>query len=388
MTVRVALLLLPFALTALGQRISFGVIGGVNATRDFPISRSLYEDPAFPGGLTAFDVFSDVRSPQVGFSVEARMGRGLSVEIDAIQRRLDLQRRLILPGGEIKDNDRLKTVVTWQYPILLKYRLSQRGAVRPFVEGGPSFRTRHDPAPAEPSQLGGTLGAGVEWQWGRVRFSPAVRYTRWQYDGDYPRFATKRDQIELVAGLSYATTPGRWHLAGRPIRFGVTGGTPLTKSLTQPRDSGESIDEVQGYLGGFLLGLEIHDKFSIDVNGLYRPIHASSRFTFPDGQRGSFEFTILTWQVPVLARYRFAPMAGRWRPFAETGPTLRWSGNTNGYTPSRFGWAAGGGLETGYGGIKIGPSVRYTRWAADRPPRWAPGLTKRNQMELLVSLVF
>lgn len=133
--------------------------------------------------------------------MEVEFGKGFSLEGNALHRNLNLRRRFIFPNGLWQDYGRV-VVSTWQWPILLKYRLPSGGMVRPFVETGPSFRTRHRPAPTEPSQIGGTVGAGAEFRWGRFGVSPALRYTRWQYDGDFPRFATKRDQIEFVTGIS------------------------------------------------------------------------------------------------------------------------------------------------------------------------------------------
>ncbi len=120
--------------------------------------------------------------------------------------------RDVFPDGSSRYYDEA-TPSTWEFPMLAKYRIPVRGAVRPFVEAGPSFRTRHMAVPAEPSHFGGTVGTGVEFRFGRFRVSPALRYTRWQYDGDYPRAATKRDQIEFVTGISYATSVPSWRMA-------------------------------------------------------------------------------------------------------------------------------------------------------------------------------
>jgi len=185
-----ALVVLPNLL--FGQRVSFGLIGGTNLTRDFPISRTIFQDPAYRAGLTTFDLFSDSHSFIAGFSAEVEIHSGLSLEVNALHRNLNLQSRFLLPDGSPLQNSS-STVTTWEYPILLKYRLPMVWAIHPFLEAGPSFRTRDNPAPTQPSQFGGTIGTGMEFRVGSVRISPAIRYTRWQYDGDYPRIATKRD---------------------------------------------------------------------------------------------------------------------------------------------------------------------------------------------------
>lgn len=372
----------------LGQRVSFGFVGGTNLTRDFPVSRTVYQDESFPSGLTTFDLFSDTHSFIAGLSVEVNFGRGLSLEGNALHRNLQLKRRFIFPDGTTRDDGGVP-VTTWEWPILFKYRMQALGVIRPFVEAGPSFRTRHNPAPTEPSQIGGAVGAGAEFRMGRFRVSPAVRYTRWQYDGDYPRFATKRDQIEFVTGISYATSVPSWKVRGRKLRFGLIGGTPFTGGLRQTPSPAPRIAELQGYTGGLAAEVDLNRRFSIEVNGLYKPLRADSVWTGgPYGDSRS-EFTVLTWQFPVLAKYRLRPES-RIQPVVEAGPSFRLSGNLNGYNPSRYGFTAGGGVETNYKALKIGPVMRYTRWAEDSSqyryrgaPRTAP-----NQLELLVSFTF
>jgi hypothetical protein len=355
-----------------GQRASFGFVGGANLTRDFPISRQIFLDPRHPAGLTTFHSFSDTHSFIAGLSVEVELGKALSLEANALRRNLTLQRRFILPNGSLQDAGR-QVVSTWQWPILLKYRLPSHGTVHLFVEAGPSFRTRHDPAPTEPSQIGATVGAGTLFRWGRFRLSPALRYTRWQYDGDFPRFATKRDQIELVTGFSYATSVPSWKVGGRKLRFGLIAGIPLTGGLDRrPWGYGE----LQGYIGGLATELEFNRHLSIELNGLYRPF------------RG-FEFTVLTWQFPVLAKYRLRPDS-RLEPVLQAGPSFRLSGNLSGYDPSRFGFTVGGGIGTYYKALQIGQVVRYTRWTRDSVmlgPLPGPR-TAAHQVELLFSFTF
>lgn len=372
-----------------GQRVSFGFVGGTNLTRDFPISRSVFQDPSHPAGLTTFDLFSDTNSFIAGVSAEVDFRNGLSLEGDALHRKLHLKRRFIFPDGSPRDAGRL-SVSTWELPILLKYRMPALATIRPFVEVGPSFRTRHNPAPTEPSQIGGTVGAGAEFRAGRLRVSPALRYTRWQYDGDYPRIATKRDQIEFVTGISYATSVPSWKVGGRKLRFGLIGGIPFTSGLEQP-PSPERIDELQGYSGGLAVEVELSQRFSIEVDGLYRPFRAD-RISVggPAGElvhEYRFEFTVLTWQFPVLAKYRLRPQS-KIQPVVEAGPSFRLSGNLNGYSPSSFGFTAGGGVETNYKAVKIGPVLRYMRWAEDFPQNRGGPQTVLNQIELLVSFTF
>ena len=99
------------------------------------------------------------------------------------------------------------------------------------------------------------------------------------------------------------------------------------------------------------------------------------------------EFTVLTWQFPVLAKYHFLPQSHVQRVI-EGGPSFRLSGNTNSYNPSLFGVTAGIGLETNYRVMKISPVLRYTHWTPDPVRNWLSERTKPNQIEFLVSFTF
>ncbi len=374
-----------------GQRASFGFVGGTHLTRDFPISRTVFTNPDIPQGPVTFDLFSETRSLLWGLAVEIDLGKGFSLEGNALHRNLHLEQRFIYPEESATGYGRL-TVGTWEWPVLAKYRLPGRGAVRPFLQAGPSFRTRHNPAPTEPSQFGGTVGAGMEFRFHRFRLSPALRYTRWRYDGDYPRIATKRDQVELVTGLRYATSVPAWRFGSKKLHFGLVGGGPLTGGIAEVGRP-ERLDEKRGYAGGLAVEVGLNRRVAVEGNGLYRPYRAY-RYTIFESpgitpREVSFEFTVLTWQFPVLAKYRFLPES-RLRPFVAAGPSFRFAGNLNGFNPSRLGFTAGGGFETNYKSAKISPTLRFTRWARDPAgsgffpsPRTAP-----NQVEMLVSVTF
>jgi hypothetical protein len=94
------------------------------------------------------------------------------------------------------------TVVTWELSPLAKYRLGS-GSVKPFIETGPSFRVSGNLNNASPSTYGGTAGIGLETHLGKVRISPVARYTHWAADPGFAGSPTKRNQVELLAGLSF-----------------------------------------------------------------------------------------------------------------------------------------------------------------------------------------
>jgi len=316
--------------------------------------------------LTVFDLFSDTHSPILGLSVELAFPKKFSFEVNALHRTLNLENRLLFPDGT-RSNSGGKSIATWEFPVLLKYRLPGIRGLRPFLEGGPSFRTRDNPAPTEPSQFGATAGAGVEFHLGRFRLSPAVQYTRWQFDGNYPRIATKRDQLEFLTGISYPSSPAAWKVRGRKIGFGLIAGTPITGGIENSPSERRfvSTSESQGYIAGLAAELEITSRFTIEVDGLYRPFraHNISVSSIPSPLGGLVpntvqqEFTVLTWQLPALVKYRIDPRWGL-RPFFETGPSFRVSGNLNGYDPSYWGFTAGGGAERQVRSMRIAPVLR------------------------------
>jgi hypothetical protein len=127
--------------------------------------------------------------------------RGLSVEIDALYRPMNLTMAGVRPDGSLHSISPA-TVVTWQFPALAKYRFGSR-SLRPFIETGPSFRVAGNLNNAAPSAYGGTAGAGVEAHAGRLKFGPVVRYTHWAADAGSAGSRTKRNQAELLLGLSF-----------------------------------------------------------------------------------------------------------------------------------------------------------------------------------------
>ncbi len=109
--VLMALLLWPAAVPA--QRVSFGFIGGTNLTRDFPISRTIYQDDAHPAGLTTFDLYSDSKSFIAGPTIEFSLSKQLALEANALHRNLNLKSRFAFPDGQKQNND-TSPIGTWE----------------------------------------------------------------------------------------------------------------------------------------------------------------------------------------------------------------------------------------------------------------------------------
>lgn len=153
-----------------------------------------------------------------------------------------------------------------------------------------------------------------------------------------------------------------------------------------------AISDAGGYIVGPTMEVRLIRNLSFVADGLYKPLHYEQAATFyPDGRIGYAPATVVTWQFPLLAKYRFS--SRRFRPFIEGGPSFRTSGNLNQTAPSHRGVSAGAGLEWRPGSIAIGPGVRYTRWAEDRASRSRFPLsgdvqTRADQVEFLFRITW
>ena len=186
-----------------GPQFSFGVIGGAALTDAFG-----HESTGFiigpNGGIQPLRSrsYSTLKDYAIGPLVEVGLPwRGLSVEIDALYRPMNLTMAGVGPDGSLNSISPA-TVVTWELPALAKYRFGS-GSVKPFIEAGPSFRVSGNLNDASPSTYGSTAGLGVETHLGKLRIGPVVRYIHWAADSDHAGSRTKRNQVELLVGLSF-----------------------------------------------------------------------------------------------------------------------------------------------------------------------------------------
>jgi hypothetical protein len=268
----------------------------------------------------------------------------------------------------------------------------------PFIQGGPSFR------PKENGEIFGlTAGGGVKLTLADLTSSPTIRYTRWDRRDRY--LGLNEDQIQFVLGIDGPESAERVSAFGRNLSVGFIGGIALTdglkRSSSQPFDfevvdpatglftpaSGTRTDNVSrtSPVLGVAVELGVRDRLSIEVDGLYRPLNSQDVTDVTSlGFTQTVDFTVLTWEFPILAKYRM-PIRNT-TTFFELGPAFRASGNLNGSNPSRYGAAAGFGLEIRAGRMTISPTMRFTRWAADQSS--GSMATHRNQAELLCGFRF
>ena len=373
-----ALALLASSSSSFGQRLTVGVIGGTSLTKDFRTLRY-----TFPLQDTSYTEVSESgpRSLVIGPMVELGLSGNWSVEVNALHRKLKYEVRSEVPGSMCGVNTFCGgDVSTWQFPVLVKYKFPF-DMFKPFAAVGPSVRTHSNPIGSRPSSFGVTAGTGVELGAGRFYFAPTIRYTRWGADG-LPFRPTIRDQVEVLGGIGYRTDAAARRPFGRKVWLGLIAGVPLTNDfLPSAPDSLPYTGESKRFanfrsVAGLMSEMELTHRLSLEVNGLYRRLHFENA---PE--------VVVTWQIPVLAKFAFGD--GPLRPFVEAGPSFRLTGNLNTADPGHYGITAGAGAEARWRRLRLTPTVRYTRWAEDNRAIYeSQDFTKRDQIELLVGFSF
>ena len=190
-----------FAQPIIGHFVSFGVTGGVGLTDAFANQTAMGVDVDTHN-------FSGSKDYIVGPMMDVHLPLGLSVEIDALYRPLNLTitNTIISGGGSTFTSSSTRN--TWEFPFLAKYRLPGH-LIRPFIEAGPSYRTTQS-FPSDSPHLSGagfTAGVGVEGKFGPIRIAPVVRYTRWGEDSNanLSTFTPQSNvnQAEFLVGLTF-----------------------------------------------------------------------------------------------------------------------------------------------------------------------------------------
>jgi hypothetical protein len=305
--IAVAAFAMPAAIFS--QEVSFGIVGGVGLTPDFHTTNDLFPDQAYPTGLTNSQAYSGPRSLIVGPMVELALPRQFSMQVDALHRNLQLEYVLIPPGGT-RINEGNSTIRTWEFPLLLKYKLPL-AKVSPFLEAGPSFRTITNPNTSDPSSHGVIAGVGAEFLLKGFRIAPVVRYTRWAVDGPRAFSPTNPDEVETLTEFSHAAPSGARNILGNRFRIGLIGGIAPTHWIGPTNcigcfrsEGGVSVTEAVRYFVGLLMAYELSSRLSIEVDGIYRPLQEHVTFAADPTYPASFtvSYSVLTWQVPVLAR--------------------------------------------------------------------------------------
>lgn len=382
------------------QRMSLGVLGGFSPTDAFQDRTGNSRPPRTSPVLT--HAYSESKDFLAGAALEIHIHRAWSVELNGIFRQMHLtQTGTRTADGGIEFNNETP-VVTWEFPLLAKYRLPGAGA-RPFVEAGPAFRTIGNLNGTSPSQLGAAIGAGVEIPWRGLRFSPTLRYTRWKADDPaYAPTLSNSNQIELLFAVTGAPESPAKPL-GRRASVGIIAGTNLTGdvrrqalqySIEIPRGNVFSITQAETngprrLLIGPSFEFDLPRQLSLEIDALYRRISVAVKNSV-EGTPPPFypvpqdrEFNYITWEFPVLLKYGFR--MGQMRPFFGAGPVFRRPQSLT--TPSPYGAVAAVGTDVRWWRMRVSPGVRFVHWGRDRSTA-ADYPVRRNQSEILVGFSF
>lgn len=191
------ILCLTVAPAASAQRFSAGIAVGSYNNADFVSSYV-----PTPGSLPAIAI-SGKGGFLAGATAEVKVHRNFALSADALYKPLHYQAAATFyPDKSIGYAP--ATVVTWQFPILLRYEVPVR-AWKPYFEAGFSFRTAGNLNTTAPSHRGGSAGAGVRRQFSRVSVAPGIRYTRWAEDGMPQSYKvhTRKDQVEMLFRITW-----------------------------------------------------------------------------------------------------------------------------------------------------------------------------------------
>jgi hypothetical protein len=159
--------------------------------------------------------------------IELGLPLGFALEFDALYHRNGY---LIANGnfaGSVIESERANS---WEFPILLKYRLPLP-RVKPFVEVGLAPRSisgtisesgvnvnvltgQQTPFSSSSktdwsNSVGVITGVGVQFGVGRLRVSPEARYTHWTSTpisgtfSDGPSFYSTQEQVDILVGIGW-----------------------------------------------------------------------------------------------------------------------------------------------------------------------------------------
>ena len=322
----------------------------------------------------------------IGPMVEFRLPQNWSVEVDALHRELrSTTTTLLSPGFELPDGSRLtmigpftRTHTTWEFPMLAKYRIPV-SKLNAFVALGPSLRPAGTGTGL--SHLGIAAGAGVEMQLLGINLAPTLRYTRWSAANRSPFGGAILNQVEFLVGFHRPSTSASPSAFGRKISIGAIVGLGLGRDFRPPTiNPFARVPESNSPIAGAMVEFGLPKNLSVEIDGLYRPLHGSD-----GGEGGPARFATLTWEFPVLLKYRFR--VPRVKPFVELGPSFRALGNVVISPPSHYGVTAGAGVEINLRRLKVSPTIRYSRWAAEQQKPFGT-YSFPNQTQLLVGFSF
>ena len=142
------------------------------------------------------------------------------------------------------------------------------------------------------------------------------------------------------------------------------------------------------FVAGGMVELHLPLGFSIEVDGLYRPLRLITDVTDagqPGFGRDSVNYT--SWEVPFLGKYHFlhTPLV---KPYIGAGENLRFVNAPLDHFMSSQGFALEGGVEFKVFRLRVSPEIRYTWWGRDSSGFTYFTKSNQNQMELMAGITF
>jgi hypothetical protein len=194
-------------------------------------------------------------------------------------------------------------------------------------------------------------------------------------------------RLSTVAGLLFFGFSAR----AQPISFGVRGGFPLTgaystSTTTFGADFEKTFSASKEYIVGPMLEVDLPFGLSVEADALYHPVQLTQEIGTKAGVFNN-PSTFYTWEIPVLAQYRFLRLA-LGKPYVEAGPSFRKFIDRDSNEASS-GITVGAGIEFRLLKLRLKPDFRYTRWGADTVFANAPyAPSNRNQVEFSAGLTY
>jgi opacity protein-like surface antigen len=187
------------------------------------------------------------------------------------------------------------------------------------------------------------------------------------------------------------------------IAFGVKAGVPVTDSFVlnnQPITLSTYKFDTQRYTVGPTFQLGLPHNLVFEADALYKRLTYTS---FPFGfDTFRATTTASSWEFPLLVKRYF--LEGPVHPYGDLGLSIRRVNATTDLTNGLFqstqqplelaqawstGFAAGGGVDVGFGRIHLLPEVRYTRWRRENfsSPDAVLG-SNLNSIDVLLGVTF
>ena len=178
-----------------------------------------------------------------------------------------------------------------------------------------------------------------------------------------------------------------WLLIAAPvgaqnIGYGIRGGIPLTDTFNFVNQFSVQTVKTSRFTIGPTFEVRLPLGLSVQVDALYKRQQSNPSTT-----------TASTWEIPLLAKYRFPGLVVR--TFVEGGVSFQSIGDVVKFATnqtadkSRRGFVLGAGVEAKLLKVRLSPELRLTRWGQSKfQINPITLLNSSTQAEVLVGLTF